>query len=132
MRKYFFLLFILMFLVLASSCRSTKSLETDKEVLLQIKEVHDTTYIEKKDSIYHTIFQKGDTVYNTKYVESVKYRDRIVNKTDTLFQEREVIKEKTIEKKIIPTWCWWLLAINVLIFGVMAFNFYRKNHSILR
>jgi hypothetical protein len=107
-------------------------MESDKEATLLIKEVHDTTYIEKKDSIYHTIFQQGDTVYNTKYVEKIKYKNRIVNKTDTVYQAKEIIKEKTIEKKVVPTWCWWLLVINVLIFGVMAFRFWKKNHSILR
>lgn len=126
MRKALYIVSVLLMAACFTSCRTTKSLEKEKEYIERVVEKHDTLIVYERDSIYHTIFQKGDTVYNTKFIETIRYKDRIVNKTDTLYRDREVYKEKEITKKVIPSWCWWLLGINALIICIIGIKFYFK------
>lgn len=112
-------------LLFLSSCGTKTKIEyRDREVVKYETIVqHDTLYNDVHDSIYHTIFQIGDTVYNTKYVEHIKWRERIVCKTDTLIHDSVsvLVKENTIEKKIIPNWCYYSLVawIILIIFAVV-------------
>lgn len=105
-------------LFLLCSCATQKSIEyVDREVVKYQKElVHDTLIQHTHDSIYHTVFQKGDTVFDTKYVEKTKWRDRVVVKTDTCYRDsiQTVIKESVKEKQIIPKWCY----ISLLVCGL--------------
>jgi hypothetical protein len=116
---------ILSIVMVLSSCATKKQIEyVDREVVKYQKEiVHDTLIQHTHDSIYHTIFQKGDTIYDTKYVEKTKLRDRVVYKTDTCYRDaiRTQIKEKTVEKQIIPKWCYFSLVVCILfiIFAIV-------------
>jgi hypothetical protein len=105
-------------LVLFSSCATKKQIEyRDREVVKYVTKVHHDTLINNvHDSIYHTIFQKGDTIYDTKYVYHTKYRDKIVAKTDTCYKDSIQVQEKTNikEKKVIPKWCYFSLFLSVL------------------
>lgn len=100
------------------SCATRHSIEyVDREVVKYQKElVHDTLIQHTHDSVYHTVFQKGDTVFDTKYVEKTKWRDRVVVKTDTCYRDsiQTVIKESVKEKQIIPKWCY----ISLLVCGL--------------
>ena len=78
----------------------------DREVV-----VHDTTRVVKVDSIWNyqhdSVFgkEKGDTVY--KYVEHIRYRDRI--KVDTLLKVRvdSVTVESIKEVQVAQPLTWW-------------------------
>ena len=112
---------IILFIVMAlSSCATKTKIEyVDREVVKYQKEfVHDTLIQHTHDSVYHTVFQKGDTVFDTKYVERIKWRDRAVVKTDTCYRDsvQTVIKESVKEKKIIPQWCYFSLVFSLLFF----------------
>ena len=99
------------------SCATKKEIEfVDREV---VKTQHDTLVVDVHDSVFHTIYQRGDTIYNTKYVEKTKYKDRIVEKTDTCYLDK--VQKRTIEKKIIPKWCYYslLITIGLLIFAII-------------
>ena len=103
---------ILVLLLLSSCATKTKVEYVDREVVkYETKIQHDTLINNVHDSIYHTIFQKGDTIYDTKYVEKIKYRDKMVYKYDTIYRDstQVVVKENTIEKRIIPKWCYYSL-----------------------
>lgn len=78
--------------------------------------VHDTTKIKEKDSTYHFIRVVNDTVYDTKYVEKTKWRDKVVYRIDTCYRDsiQTQIKKTTIEKKVVPKWCYISLVICVL------------------
>jgi hypothetical protein len=106
------------------SCATKNKVDyTDKEVVKYQKEfVHDTLIQHTHDSIYHTIFQKGDTVYSTKYVEKTRWRDRVVVKTDTCYRDsvRTQIKETVVEKQKIPKWCYYCL-VGCVLFIIFAF-----------
>jgi hypothetical protein len=115
------ILFIVM--VLSSCATKTKIEYVDREVVKYQKEVvHDTLLQHTHDSIYHTVFQKGDTIYDTKYVEKTRWRDRVVVKTDTCYKDsiQTVIKESVKEKQIIPKWCYFCLVVCAifLIFAI--------------
>lgn len=116
---------IILFVVMVlSSCATKTNVEyVDREVVKYQKEVvHDTLLQHTHDSVYHTIFQKGDTVFNTKYVEKTRWRDRVVVKIDTCYRDsiQTVIKESVKEKQIIPKWCYFCLAVCAifLIFAI--------------
>lgn len=78
----------------------------DREVV-----IHDTTRVVKVDSIWNyqhdSVFvkEKGDTVY--KYVEHIRYRDRI--KVDTLLKVRvdSVTVESIKEVQVAQPLTWW-------------------------
>lgn len=90
-------------LVLFSSCATKKQIEyRDREVVKYVTKVHHDTLINNvHDSIYHTIFQKGDTIYDTKYVYHTKYRDKIVAKTDTCWRDSVVVQNKNTIKEVV-------------------------------
>ena len=67
MRKIIFA--ILSLFILTGCATKTKIEYVDREVVkYETKVQHDTLINNVHDSIYHTIFQKGDTIYDTKYV----------------------------------------------------------------
>ena len=110
---------IIVIILIFSSCATKTKIEyVDREVVKYQKEVvHDTLLQHTHDSVYHTIFQKGDTVFDTKYVEKTRWRDRVVVKTDTCYRDsiQTVIKESVKEKQIIPKWCYYLLVFSIIV-----------------
>ena len=65
------------------------------------KEVHDSTYVDR----WHTIIQKGDTIFVTDEVTKIKY----VTKTDTASKvvEKPVIVSKTETVEVKRPLNWW-------------------------
>ena len=65
------------------------------------KEVHDSTFIDR----WHTIIQKGDTIFVTDEVTKIKY----VTKTDTAYKvvEKPVIVSKTETVEVERPLRWW-------------------------
>ena len=66
-------------------------------------------------TLHHSIENKKDSI-KTKIV----YKDKIVTKTEY----KEVPVEVEVEKKVVPSWCWWLLVINILTTIVFAIRLY--------
>lgn len=56
-------------------------------------------------TLHHSIENKKDSI-KTKIV----YKDKIIKQTEY----KEVPVEIEVEKKVVPCWCWWSLAINIL------------------
>lgn len=95
------LVLILVSIVVLCSCATKTKIEyVDREVVkYQTQYVHDTTRVEKHDSVFHTIYQRGDTIYDTKYVERTRWRDKIVVKSDTCWRDSVVtIKKETVKE----------------------------------
>ena len=110
---------IIAVIMLFSSCATKTKIEyRDREVVkYNTSYVHDTTFVEKHDSVYHTIFQKGDTVYDTKYVERTRWRDNIVVKKDTCWRDSIVtIKKETVKEVTkIPKLFWISMCFSILV-----------------
>lgn len=102
-----------------SSCATKREIQyVDRDVVrYETKIQHDTLINNIHDSVYHTVFQRGDTIYDTKYVEKTKYRDRVVVKTDTCYRDsiQVQIKESVVEKQKIPKWCYYCLGICIIM-----------------
>ena len=91
------------------------------------KEVHDSTFIDR----WHTIIQKGDTIFVTDEVTKIKY----VTKTDTAYKvvEKPVIVSKTETVEVERPLRWWqkmfmymgLVGLMALI-GWIVLKIYRK------
>lgn len=111
-------------LLLASACGTKTKIEyVDREVVkYEYKTLYDTLITNTHDSIYQTIYQKGDTVYNVKYKEIIKYKDKISFHTDTIYKDsiQTVVNKETVTKKIIPKWCYYSLVgwVLLLIFAI--------------
>ena len=120
MKKIFLLILLA---ILLCSCATKKQIEYRDRIVTEYKteQVHDTTFVEIHDSIFQKVYQRGDTVYDVKYIEKIKYRDRIVNKIDTCWRDsiKTEYKEIVVEKKFIPKWCYYCLGI-CLILGIFA------------
>lgn len=88
-------------LSLTSCITKTKVEYRDRDVNHYItNEVHDTLRIEVKDSTYHLIRVVNDTVYDTKYVERTRWRDRAVERHDTCWRDSVVTEYKETVKEV--------------------------------
>ena len=115
--KHLFIAFLC--LVILSSCSSLTKVEyVYRDVIkteIKYETKHDSVFVH--DSVYHTVIQKGDTVYDTKviektkYKEMIKYRDSIAVKDSVVY----IDKVKTIEKKTIPSWCYFFIFLSILL-----------------
>lgn len=97
------ILFAILSLFILTGCATKTKIEyVDRDVVkYETKIQHDTLINNVHDSIYHTIFQKGDTIYDTKYVEKTKYRDRIVYQCDTCWRDSVATEYKETVKEVI-------------------------------
>ena len=66
-------------------------------------------------TLHHTIENKKDSI-KTKII----YKDKIIKQTEY----KEVPVEVEVEKKVVPSWCWWMLGINILAAIVFAIRLY--------
>lgn len=129
------LLFALCF-VLASCKTITKVEYRDRYIDHYItKEIHDTLRETKTDSVYFEVIQKGDTIYKTKYKEVIRWRDRIVEKTDTCYKDSIVTeyKESVKEIKYVPKIYKISMAFSILllIFALVKIGLWLKKRSII-
>ena len=120
MKKIFFLLVILS----AIGCRSTVYVPTVtvKDSLVYVNHIQkDSIYSYFHDSIY--IHQKGDTVFVSKFHDTVKYRNVI--KTDTVNSKFYINKEKTVTVNVLTKfqkvmmWLSGLLSLLLIVFIVL-------------
>lgn len=122
---------LILVLTLQSCATKTKVEYVDREVIkYETKIQHDTLINNVHDSVFHTIYQIGDTVYNTKYVQKIQYKDRVVEKIDTCYRDSvHILKEKvTQEKKVIPNWCYYSLVSWIIIIIFAFIKLYRWRH----
>lgn len=120
MKKILFLLVILS----ASGCRSIVYVPTVtvKDSLVYVNHIQkDSIYSYFHDSIY--IHEKGDTVFVSKWHDTVKYRN--VLKTDTVNSKFYINKEKTVTVNVLTKfqkvmmWSGGILSLSLIIFIVL-------------
>ena len=109
-------------IMLASCATKTKIEYRDRDVNHYITNtVHDTLIDKTTDSVYFEVMVKGDTVFQTKYKEKTRWRDRIVERHDTCWRDsvvteyKETVKEVTKIHKIYRYSL--ILSILVIIFA---------------
>lgn len=120
-----FILVAFALLVAFTSCATNTKIEyRDRDVhhyntIVQ----HDTLRENMHDSVYVEIKTRGDTVYNTKYIERTLYKDRIVERHDTCWRDSVVTEYKETMKEVVKYpkmyWCFMGVSIIFLIFAIL-------------
>jgi hypothetical protein len=97
-----FVAFCLAILLLFSSCATKTKIEyRDRDVNHYITNtVHDTLIDKTTDSVYFEVMVKGDTVYQTKYKEKARWRDRVIERHDTCWRDSVVTEYKETVKEV--------------------------------
>lgn len=121
---------ILCLVLMCAGCQTKNKIEYRDNVVDHYitNVVHDTLRENTSDSVYHEVVVRNDTVYNTKYKEKIKYRDRVVERHDTCWRDSVVTeyKETTKEVRYIPKVYKWAMGIAILAILFVAFKIYRK------
>jgi len=109
---------IIAIILIFSSCATKKQIEyVDRDVNHYITNtVHDTLIDKTTDSVYFEVKVKGDTVYQTKYKEKTRWRDRIIERHDTCWRDSVVTEYKETVKEVtkIPKIFWVSLFISII------------------
>ena len=96
------------FAMCTAGCATRNKIEyVDRDVVRYEKQIcHDTLINNFHDSIFQTVYRKGDTVFSVKYVEKVKYTNKYVYQRDTVWRDSIKVeyKEKIVEKTKNKTW----------------------------
>lgn len=131
-RNILCVLVVLIIITLLLSCSTKTKIEyRDRDVNHYVTQyIHDTLRLETKDSTYHFVKVVNDTVFDTKYVERTKWRDKVVEKHDTCYRDsivtqyKETIKEVT---KVPKIYSWALIfSVLVLIYGLIKLTKWLK------
>lgn len=121
---------ILCLVLMCAGCQTRTKIEYRDNVVDHYitKVVHDTLRENTSDSVYHEVVVRNDTVYNTKYKERIKYRDRVVERHDTCWRDSVVTeyKETTKEVRYIPNVYKWAMGIAIFSVLFVAYKIYRK------
>lgn len=101
---------------------------TPVEVIKEVVPELDTLYMETSVAKAKAYL---DTNLNTlkgemKNKKEIIYRDKIVYRDSIVIQKQEVPVEVEVEKKAVPSWCWWMLGINILVIIGFAIRLYFK------
>lgn len=70
------------------------------------------------NQLHHTIKNKPNIPIK------IEYKDKEITKTE--YKEVEIPVEVVVEKKYIPSWCWWSLIGNVVMVLLIGFRIYIK------
>lgn len=102
----------LLWLCLLNGCKTCECLPSvEYRDSIVTRYHHDTIQTYEKDSIF--IHAKGDTVWRERW--SIRWRDKIVERHDTIYQDR---KTETVRvEKVVPayykgvSWAFWVLVV---------------------
>ena len=112
-------IWILFGIICFTSCATKTKIEYRDRIVDHYNTIvqHDTLREHKSDSIFEKIYVKGDTVYNTKYVENTRWRDRIVERHDTCWRDSVVTEYKETVKEVtkIPKLFWISMCFSILV-----------------
>lgn len=103
-----------------------------KERIVDVVPVYDTLHLETDfakaisyvDTTKHILRGQIENKPQTPIKTKIQWQDRIIEKE--VIKEVEVPVEVEIEKKYIPTWCWYSLIGNVVVLMLLGFRLYRK------
>lgn len=114
-----FMFILLLTVVLFSSCATKTKIEYRDRIVYRYitNTVHDTLVDKTTDSVYFEVRVKGDTVFQTKYKEKTRWRDRIVERHDTCWRDSIVTeyKERVTEVVKYPKNYKYLLVFSILV-----------------
>ena len=108
--------FALLLAMALAGCKTTTCLPvTEYRDSIVTRYLHDTIQTYEKDSIF--IHQKGDTVWRERW--SIRYRDKIVERHDTIYQATQ--KHDVEIREVVPTYykgvslAFWVLVVLLVV-----------------
>lgn len=106
----------LLWLCLLNSCKTCECLPSvEYRDSIVTRYHHDTIQTYEKDSIF--IHAKGDTVWRERW--SIRWRDKIVERHDTIYQDRQT--ETVRVEKVVPAYykgvslAFWMLVVLIAV-----------------
>ena len=112
---------------------STIYVQVPVERIVDVVPVYDTLRLETElahaeayvDTLNHTL--RG-SIENRKepFKTIIKYQDRKVEIRKDSIIVKEVPVEVKVVRKVVPSWCWYLLVFNIIIVLVSGFYIYLK------
>ena len=129
---------ILVFVCLIfAGCRTTTTSENNNSDVVQYvtKVEHDTLFERMVDSVYFEVRQKNDTIFQTKYKEVIRWKDRVKIQIDTFYRDSIVVEYKENVKEVIyiPKIYRYSLYITIIlvIFAIVKIAIWLKTKSII-
>ena len=124
-----YIVIVSLLVFMCSSCTTTRVEYRDRYIDNYITQVvHDTLREQTSDSVYYEVVIRHDTVFSTKYKERTKWRDRIVERTDTCWRDSVVTEYKEVTKEVvkIPKIYQYSLFFSIFVVIFVAIKLYRK------
>lgn len=120
-----------------AGCRTTTTSENNNSDVVQYvtKVEHDTLFERMVDSVYFEVRQKNDTIFQTKYKEVIRWKDRVKIQIDTFYRDSIVVEYKENVKEVIyiPKIYRYSLYITIIlvIFAIVKIAIWLKTKSII-
>lgn len=120
-----------------AGCRTTTTSENNNSDVVQYvtKVEHDTLFERMVDSVYFEVRQKNDTIFQTKYKEVIRWKDRVKIQIDTFYRDSIVVEYKESVKEVIyiPKIYRYSLYITIIlvIFAIVKIAIWLKTKSII-
>lgn len=117
--------------LLLGSCKTTKYVEVARvthDTITLYRQKTDSVVLH--DSIYHEVVSRHDTVFDTKFIERTRWRDRVLRdsiyiaKHDTVPKPYAVERKKTIAEKMRDK-TWYILLAIAIVEALTIFALYK-------
>lgn len=121
----------LLFAVMLTGCKVQKPIQQTRDSV-RVEYRLDSVYVYKHDSVFRDRWRAGDTIYITTEKWRTQYRDKIVERHDTITS----VQTEQVEVRYVPDYYrrvsrgfWVLLALAVVFVGFKAYKLYIKVQS---
>lgn len=119
---------IMLTVCVMTGCQSVQPIEHTRDSV-RVEYRLDSVYIYKHDSVFRDRWRNGDTVFVTTEKWRVQWRDRLVERHDTIVSTNT----ETVQVRYVPDYYkrvsagfWILLVILLAIIGFKAYKLYLK------
>ena len=121
----------ILFAVILTGCKVQKPIQQTRDSV-RVEYHLDSVYVYKHDSVFRDRWRAGDTIYITTEKWRTQYRDKIVERHDTIAS----VQTEQVEVRYVPDYYrrvsrgfWVLLALAIVFVGFKAYKLYIKVQS---
>lgn len=121
----------ILFAVILTGCKVQKPIQQKRDSV-RVEYRLDSVYVYKHDSVFRDRWRAGDTIYITTEKWRTQYRDKIVERHDTIAS----VQTEQVEVRYVPDYYrrvsrgfWVLLALAIVFVGFKAYKLYIKVQS---
>lgn len=121
----------ILFAVILTGCKVQQPIQQTRDSV-RVEYYLDSVYIFKHDSVFRDRWRAGDTIYITTEKWRTQYRDKIVERHDTIAS----VQTEQVEVRYVPDYYrrvsrgfWVLLALAIVFVGFKVYKLYIKVQS---